>query len=184
MRFAIHGPNGERQSALGRWPTERPQDERWPIVIAFHGMGESRQGPDKGYRAWLERYGLGPAFEALLGNSLTKDDFGGLVRDEELQSLNSELKARPFRGVFVVGIYTPDLLAEVSHPAKIEAFSNWVAKRLVPKVRDTFPVASQVEREVSVDGVSLGGMVALEVGSAPPRGVRRGGHDSARHPRS
>ena len=67
VRFAIHGPDGERQSALAVWPTERPQDERWPIVIAFHGMGESRQGADKGYRAWLERYGLGPAFEALLG---------------------------------------------------------------------------------------------------------------------
>ena len=90
------------------------------------------------------------------------------MRDEELQSLNDELKARPFRGVFVVGIYTPDLLAEVGHPEKIEAFANWVAKRLVPKVRDTFPVASQTEREVSVDGVSLGGMVALEVGLRHP----------------
>jgi len=94
VRFAIHGASGERQSALAIWPSERPQDERWPIVIAFHGMGESRIGPEKGYRAWLERYGLGPAFEALLGNSLTKDDFGGLVRDEELRMLNAELKAR------------------------------------------------------------------------------------------
>ncbi|MFT3922535.1 MAG: alpha/beta hydrolase-fold protein [Myxococcales bacterium] len=168
VRFAIHGPSGERQSALAVWPTERAKDERWPIVIAFHGMGESRQGPEKGYRAWLERYGLGPAFEALLGNNLTKDDFGGLVRDEELRALNGELKARPFRGVFVVGIYTPDLLAQVDHPEKIEAFASWVAKRLVPKVRDTFPVASQTEREVSVDGVSLGGMVALEVGLRHP----------------
>jgi predicted esterase len=168
VRFAIHGPNGERQSALAVWPTERPHDERWPIVIAFHGMGESRQGPEKGYRAWLERYGLGAAFEALLGNSLTKENFGGLVRDEELRVLNAELKARPFRGVFVVGVYTPDLLAEVSHPEKIDAYASWVAKRLVPKVRDTFPVASQVEREVSVDGVSLGGMVALEVGFRHP----------------
>jgi enterochelin esterase-like enzyme len=168
VRFAIHGPTGERQSAIAVWPTERPHDERWPIVIAFHGMGESRQGPEKGYRAWVERYGLGPAFEALLGNNLTKDDFGGLVRDEELRIANDELKARPFRGVFVVGIYTPDLLAEVAHPEKIDAYAGWVAKRLVPKVRDTFPVASQVEREVSVDGVSLGGMVALEVGLRYP----------------
>ncbi len=169
VRFAIHGPSGERQSALAVWPSERPQDERWPIVIAFHGMGESRQGPEKGYRAWLERYGLGPAFEALLGNSLTRENFGGLVRDAELRMLNAELEARPFRGVFVVGVYTPDLLAEVGRkPEKIEVFASWVAKRLVPKIRDTFPVASQGEREVCVDGVSLGGMVALEVGLRYP----------------
>jgi hypothetical protein len=168
VRFAIHGPDGDRQSAIATWPSERPHDERWPIVIAFHGMSESRQGKEKGYRAWVERYGLGPAFEALLSGSLTADDFGGLVRKDELALVNQELSARPFRGVFAVGVYTPDLLAEVGHPEKIEAFASWVAKRLVPKIRDTFPVASQEPRQVSVDGVSLGGMVALEVGLRYP----------------
>jgi predicted esterase len=168
VRFAIHGYDGGRESALAIWPADRPQNERWPMVIAFHGMGEAREGKDKGYRAWLERYGLGPAFEALLGGTLSKDTFGGLVRDDALKVLNAELKARPFRGVFVVGVYTPDLLAQVARPEKIDAFANWVATRLVPKVRDTFPVASQDPREVGVDGVSLGGMVALEVGLRYP----------------
>jgi iron(III)-salmochelin esterase len=168
VRFTIHGPDGDRQSAIAVWPEERPQNERWPVVIAFHGMGESRIGKDKGYRAWLERYGLGPAFEALLGGPLGRDTFGGLVRDQQLAALNAELKERPFRGVFMVGIYTPDLLAQVAHPEKIDAFASWVAERLVSKVRDTFPVASQEPREVGVDGVSLGGMVALEVGLRYP----------------
>ena len=57
-------------------------------------------------------------------------------------------------------------------------------KRLVPKVRDMFPVASQAEREVGVDGVSLGGMVALEVGLRHPEVFGVGGHHAAGHPRS
>ncbi len=168
VRFAIHGVDGDRQSALAVWPTARPQDERWPILIAFHGMTESRQGKERGYRAWFERYGMGPAFEALLGGTLTKASFGGLVRDKGLAAYNEDLKARAFRGLFVVGVYTPDLLAQVGKPEKIDAFANWVAKRLVPKVRDTFPVVSQAPRAVSVDGVSLGGMVSLEVGLRHP----------------
>jgi predicted esterase len=167
VRFAIHSYDGGRESALGIWPTERPVDERWPIVIAFHGMGETRD-KDKGYRAWMDKYGLGPAFEALLGNQLSKEHFGGLARDAHLALLNAQLKERPFRGLFVVGINTPDLLSEKTTPGKIEAFAGWVSKYLVRKVRDTFPVASQEPREIGVDGVSLGGMVALEVGLRHP----------------
>jgi poly(3-hydroxybutyrate) depolymerase len=168
VRFSIHGPEGGRESALAVWPADRPQGERWPIVIAFHGMAESKQGKDKGYRAWVDRYGLVPAYEALLGGSLVAANFGGLVRDSQLAALNAELAARAFRGLFVVCVYTPDLLSRVSTPEKIDAFAAWVANRLVPKVRDRFPVASSEPREVGVDGVSLGGMVALEVGLRHP----------------
>ncbi len=168
VRFAIHGPDGDRQYALAVWPTGKPQDERWPLLIAFHGMAEAKQGKERGYRAWFDRYGMGAAFEALLGGKLTRAHFGGLVRDDMLLAYNEELKARAFRGLFVVGVYTPDLLSQVGKPTKIEAFASWVAKRLVPKVRDTFPVVSQAPRSVGVDGVSLGGMVSLEVGLRHP----------------
>jgi pimeloyl-ACP methyl ester carboxylesterase len=166
-RFAIHGPAGDRESAVAVWPAGRTK-ERWPIVIAFHGMGESKAGRDKGYRAWTERYNLAEAYEAMLGGPLTKGNFGGLVRDAELTRLNAELAAVPFKGVFVVGVYTPDLLAEVGHPERIDAFAKWAAHKLVPKVRDTFPIADSGPRQVGVDGVSLGGMVALEVGLRYP----------------
>ena len=70
----------------------------------------------------------------------------------------------PFKGVFVVGVYTPDLLGELERPERIEAYAEWVAKKLVPKTRRMFPVVDNAPRSVGVDGVSLGGMVALEVG--------------------
>jgi enterochelin esterase-like enzyme len=166
--FSVHGPDGERQNAIAMWPSERRKD-RLPITIAFHGMSESKSGPSRGYRAWAEQYDLPRVYDAMLaGPPLGKDVFGGLVRDTELASINEELKARAFRGVFVVGVYTPDLLADVDHPEKIDAYARWVALKLVPKVRDTFPVADAGARKVGVDGVSLGGMAALEVGLRYP----------------
>jgi enterochelin esterase-like enzyme len=166
-RFSIHGPDGGRESAVAVWPNEKRKD-RLPVVIAFHGMGESKLGADKGYRAWVDEYGLVPVYEALLTGRVTKATYGGLVRDAELERVNSELKERAFHGLFVVGVYTPNLLAEVDHPERIETFAKWVAQRLVPKIRDTFPVADAGVRKVGVDGVSLGGMVALEVGCRHP----------------
>ncbi|HEX6240401.1 MAG TPA: alpha/beta hydrolase-fold protein [Polyangiales bacterium] len=165
VRFLVHGPS-EREPAIAVWPRGKAssRSERLPLVIAFHGKGESKLGPERGYRAWVERYGLTRAYEALLGGLLVRDAFGGLVRDAELKAVNADLKARAFKGVFVVGVYTPDLLAEVEHPERIDAYAEWVAKKLVPKVQRMFPVVSDEPRSVGVDGVSLGGMVALEVG--------------------
>jgi enterochelin esterase-like enzyme len=166
-RFSIHGPDGGRQSAVAIWPNEKRKD-RLPVVVAFHGMGESKLGADKGYRAWVDQYGLVAVYEALLTGRVTKETYGGLVRDAELARVNAELKDRAFRGLFVVGVYTPNLLAEVDKPEQIDAYARWVAQRLVPKIRDTFPVADAGVRRVGVDGVSLGGMVALEVGARHP----------------
>lgn len=164
LTFLVHGLR-ERESAIAIFPRGRVnKEERYPLVIAFHGMGESKLGPERGYKAWLERYGLGAAYEALLGGLLVRDAFGGLVRDAELKALNAELAAHPFKGVFVVGVYTPDLLSAVDRPERIEAYAEWVAKKLVPKAQRMFPVISSEPRRVGVDGVSLGGMVALEVG--------------------
>lgn len=167
-RFSVPGPDGSSQTAVGAWPRERTQGERFPIVIAFHGMTEAKSGPQLGFLAWPEKYGLLEAYEALLTPPLKKESFGGLVRDAELTALNAELKAHPIDGVFVVGVYTPDLLVDEGREAKLATYADWVAKVLVPRVRDVFPVTSPVEREVGVDGVSLGGMVALEVGVRHP----------------
>jgi pimeloyl-ACP methyl ester carboxylesterase len=167
-RFTVVGQDGKNQTAIGIWPKAHKKGERWPIVIAFSGMTESREGPVRGYLAWPEKYGLLEAFSALLTPPLAPAAFGGLVRGPHLQAINAELKARPFQGVFVVGVYTPDLLAPEGREERTAAYADWVAGVLVPRVRDVFPVTSGVAREVGVDGVSLGGAVALEVGLRHP----------------
>jgi dienelactone hydrolase len=168
VRFLVHGQH-DREPAVAVWPRGRVnKGERLPLVVAFHGKGEQKLGVERGYRAWVERYGLVPAYEALLGGVLVREAFGGLVRDAQLSALNADLKERAFKGVLVVGVYTPDLMAEVDHPERIDAYAAWVAQKLVPKAQRMFPVLSQEPRTAGVDGVSLGGMVALEVGLRHP----------------
>lgn len=163
-RFGVKGPSGAREQVVAVWAPPRAADVKLPLVIAFHGKAESQLGPAQGYAAWVERYGLVRAYDALLGAPLTARAFGGLVREPDLAALNAALEARPYEGVVVVGVYTPDLLVEVGHPEKIDAYATWVARELVPQLRAALPVASTAPRAVGVDGVSLGGMVALEVG--------------------
>lgn len=167
-RFGVQGPDGKDQVGIGVWPRKREPGERFPIVIAFSGMTESKSGPERGFLAWPEKYGLVDAYEALLTPPLSKASFGGLVRESELSALNAELKAKALEGVFVVGVYTPDLLVDEGREQKVTAYADWVANVLVPRVRDVFPVTSPEPRSVGVDGVSLGGMVALEVGVRHP----------------
>lgn len=167
-RFALLGPGGARQTILGTWPRQRKGAERWPVLLAFHGMAESRQGPRKGYLAWTEHYGLVPAYEALLRGPLQASDYGGLVRREHLDTVNAEFKLAPFQGLFVVSVYTPDLLAQSA--SEVDRYAAWVVNRLLPKVREVWPVADP--ERTGVDGVSLGGMVALEVGLRYPQHFR------------
>ena len=57
-RFSVPGPDGGTQTGITVWPRERAAGERFPIVIAFHGMTEARSGPQQGFLAWPEKYGL------------------------------------------------------------------------------------------------------------------------------
>ncbi|MDB4975670.1 MAG: hypothetical protein JWN48_4011 [Myxococcaceae bacterium] len=162
--FGLPGESGAREQVLAVWSKPSSPDEKLPIVVAFHGKGESVLGPARGYAAWVERYGLRQAYSALLEAPLTPLAFGGLVRPNELSALNDELRAHAFQGVITVGVYTPDLLGAVHEPEKLQRYADWVAHQLIPEVQRKLPVASTVARQVGVDGVSLGGMVALEVG--------------------
>jgi pimeloyl-ACP methyl ester carboxylesterase len=166
-RFSVTGPDGSKQAAIGIWPRQRDGGERFPVVFAFHGMGESKSGPERGYLAWPEKYGLFEAYDAVLSPPVSAQAFGGLVRDAELQALNRRLAKRAFDGVFVVGVYTPEF-AEEGREAALDAFAAWLVNTLLPRVLDVFPVANPEPRTAGVDGVSLGGMVALEVGLRHP----------------
>jgi iron(III)-salmochelin esterase len=162
LRFGVRGVSGSEQ-AIAAWPIPTAPGEKLPILVALHGKGESKLGPQRGYAAWVERYGLRRAYESLLSGVLSPASFGGLVREGELDARNLDLQRQAYRGLLVVGIYTPELLTAQGE-AGVDRFATWIARELVPQVQKAFPFASTQPRQIGIDGVSLGGALALEVG--------------------
>lgn len=162
LRFGVRGPSGSEQ-AIAVWPIPTSASEKLPILIALHGKGESQLGPARGYAAWVERYGLRRAYEAMLSGALSPASFGGLVREGDLAVRNADLRNRPYEGLLVVGVYTPDVQG-----ADVDRFATWVARELLPQIQKAFPFASTAPRQVGIDGVSLGGALALEVAARFP----------------
>jgi len=170
--FRVDAPWGSTH-VLATWPRragarELPTDARTPILVALHGRGEALRGPDRGYLGWNVDYLLPDAFGALLRGRLTSDDYRGLVRADHLRMVNAALRAHPFRGVLVITPFTPDLISEPEGSARLAQFGDWVPTALLADVRTRFPAAARTRAGAGIDGVSLGGMLSLEVGLAHP----------------
>jgi iron(III)-salmochelin esterase len=132
-------------------------------VIALHGRGESLKSPADGAMGWPRDYALLHLVERISNPPLTSDDFQNLVDDDHLASMNRELAAKPFDDLIILCPYIPD------HDAFDEAKANDIGKYLVDVVlaraRKELPISSQ-RSATGIDGVSLGGVSALQVGLA------------------
>jgi iron(III)-salmochelin esterase len=148
---------------------EREPTERLPVLLAFHGRGEALKGPDRGARGWIDDYALKRAIRRLSAPPLTSADFESFVSRERLERLNTSLAARPYRGMFVVCPYTPDVLGGEEPFAKAPPLAEFVDKTLLPKIRRDVPV---LDGAIGIDGVSLGGRAAFGVGLLAPRSFR------------
>jgi predicted esterase len=145
-----------------------PPDRRWSVLVALHGMGESRRGPERGFLGWSVDYHLPDAFGALARGRLAAEDYGGFVRGEHLAAVNASLARRPFGGLMVVCPYTPDLLREPPGGYHVREYADWVAGPMLEAVRAAFPGAARGRDATGIDGVSLGGFLSLEVGLRHP----------------
>ncbi|MBX3270941.1 MAG: esterase [Sandaracinaceae bacterium] len=170
-RLTVATSFGER-NVLVTYPRRRdrrehPPGERYPVVIALHGQAEALAGPRRGHLGWSFLYRLPTAMSAVLRGRLTRADYQGHVRDEHLAYVNATLRARPFRGVAVVTPYMPNIGGPLGSEAVAE-YGDWLAGPLLAAVRERFPGLAQTREGVGIDGVSLGGRVALEVGFRHP----------------
>ncbi len=134
---------------------------RYPVLVALHGRGEARKPPREGSLGWPHDYSLGRAIERVSAPPLRSSDFGGFVDAARLQHLNTSLGRHPFGGLIVVCPYVPDL--ELADDAALAAFGQFLTGVLLPRVRAETP-ALPGPAATGIDGVSLGGAVALAVG--------------------
>jgi hypothetical protein len=156
------GPTDVLISLPARLPAER-----FPVLVAFHGRGESLKGSRRGARGWFEDYELGRAIARLGQPPLSKGDFQDYVSDARLAQLNADLRQRPYAGLIVVCPFLPDVLKGAKAFVEMEPLARFIVEELLPRVYEKTP-ALGTSKSAGVDGVSLGGRAALLVGLGRP----------------
>lgn len=140
-------------------PTHLAPHERVPLLVLLHGLNETAE-ERMGAFAWVERYGLGTAYERLRRPPLARTSTAQLWTDERVAELNAELAKRPFRGVAIACPYMPDL--QIGSAAELDRYARWIADVVVPRARKEAPVLTDLQH-TTLDGCSLGGHFGLEV---------------------
>jgi predicted esterase len=135
-----------------------------PILVALHGRGESGRGLAKGAGGWRDDYWLDRADERLRSPPLTAKDFEGFVSPERLSVINASLAAEPYRGLNVVCPYAPHDQGDGVTGER--SFAGFLVKVLLPRVRVELGADEAVK--CAIDGVSMGGRLALYAGLTHP----------------
>lgn len=146
-------------------PTWGTADERFPVLVALHGRGEAVKAPAEGAMGWPRDYAMVRAIDRLRAPPLTQADFEGWIEGTHLAQVNASLAQRPFRGVIVACPWMPDL--DPTSATEVATYAQFVTESLVPRVRRDTP-AAQAPQSTGIDGVSLGGAVALRIGLSRP----------------
>jgi hypothetical protein len=128
--------------------------------VLFHGLGETLD-PTTGVYAWVERYGLGTSYARLRRPPIARTSRRAeLLPDDRCAALNASLAALPFRGMAVACPYTPNLMKMAD--ADLDRYAAWIVEKVIPRAQADAPVLAD-PAHTSVDGVSLGGFVSLDV---------------------
>jgi enterochelin esterase-like enzyme len=146
---------------------ERAPGERFPVLIALHGRGETLKGPERGARGWVDDYALGRATERLAHPPLGAPDFEGFVKQPRLDVLNRGLSEHAYQGLIVVCPYLPDLLSSDEPFSQAPPLAKFLVDELLPKIYAETP-ALGTPAATGIDGVSLGGRASLAVGLLRP----------------
>jgi len=155
------------EKALALVPRGGDATQRYPVLVALHGRGESVRGIEIGARGWVDDYDLGRAIARLKSPPLMREDFRGFVDDARLARINASLVTRPFRGLIVVCPWVPDILSYRDRGSLDAAlpFGTFVVEQLLPRVIAETPALGD-RAATGIDGVSLGGRASLVVGFA------------------
>jgi pimeloyl-ACP methyl ester carboxylesterase len=138
---------------------------RFPVVVALHGRGEALKPPAEGMMGWPRDYAMVHAIDRLRAPPLRESDYLGFVDTARMAQANASLGARPFGGVIVACPWLPDLRPAAT--GDIAGYGRFVLDELLPRVRRETPALGTAEA-TGIDGVSLGGMIALRIGLTCP----------------
>jgi hypothetical protein len=145
------------------FPADGASGARWPLVLALHGRGEAIKAPRDGAMGWPRDYALVRQIARVNNPPLGPDDVEGFVDPERLALYNRQLSEHAFGGLVVVCPYLPEV--NLRSRADLADYARYLADVVVPRARRELPVFSAPE-STGIDGVSLGGAIALRTGFA------------------
>ena len=138
-------------------PRYQNADQPIPLVVFLHGLGETTNERLGAY-AWLEKYGLGSAWQRLKRAPIEVTSKRGEWTPARRDEVNAELAARPFRGFAMVTPFMPNPRGAADN----DAYAKWLEESLLPRARKEAHVRIDAEH-THLCGVSLGGYVGLEM---------------------
>lgn len=139
--------------------------QRMPMLVALHGRGEALKGPAEGVMGWPRDYALLRAISRVCAPPLTSDDLEGFVDPKRLAAHNEALAKEPFAGLVVLCPYSPDV--DLRKPPQIRDYSDYLMRSVLPRAKKELPVMD-ARASIGIDGVSLGGALALRIGLGHP----------------
>lgn len=151
----------EGDRALGRrflllTPKFVPRGVPLPLLVLLHGLGETID-ETLGVRAWIDRYGLGGAFDRLRRPPIARPSKLKILTDERIAVLNADLTRAPFEGFAIACPFTP----KITKPQDFDAYSRWLVEVVIPRARTETAILEDA-RFVAIDGCSLGGYLGME----------------------
>lgn len=138
-------------------------DAKVPLLVALHGLGETHD-QRIGARAWLDRYGLGTAYDRLREPPIEPlAKMGRHWTKKRLDAVNAMLEDRPFAGIAIACPFTPNVYkSPLGRTAVLDRYADWITEVVVPRARKEGNVLDTM-RHTYLDGCSLGGYVGIEV---------------------
>jgi len=159
---------GERLARRCLLLTPPASADRNRVLLLCHGLGET-SSEGLGVRAFADRYGLLSCYRRLRAPPVTRTmKDAPFLTDARLRTLNDALGTAPFRGFSIACPFTPNVFRQPSTAAALDRYAGWLVDAVVPAIAKRLGRAP-ADLVTAIDGVSLGGYVALEVFLRRPR---------------
>jgi pimeloyl-ACP methyl ester carboxylesterase len=134
----------------------------YPLLIALHGRGEALKSPADGALGWPRDYALLRAIDRVSVPPLVAADYEGVADPARVEKTNADLAAHPYGGLVIACPHIPDLSPNGD---EIPAVARYLVDVVVPRCRVE---TTSCTTATGIDGVSMGGALALRVGLSHP----------------
>ncbi|MBL8742190.1 MAG: esterase [Myxococcales bacterium] len=124
----------------------------WPLLVALHGRGEAGRGLAAGAHGWRDDYDIDVIRTRLEAGALTRADSKEMLSDARVGEIVAALARDPWRGLRIACPYCPVPSGD------FRAFGRFVTGPLLSRAGKPARAAT------GIDGVSMGGRYALEIG--------------------